>query len=525
MVQTPAVEWSMLWPVLILALGGILLVTLSSIVPRARNRGVPAAFTAVTAALAFAFLPSVSNRLDDIPGGRATVVAGALAVDNFTIFVTGVVCISLFLVALVLDDYLRREGLDGPDWYVLLMLSAAGAVLLASAEDLIVTFLGLEIMSIAVYVLAALHLRRGESQEAGFKYFILGALSSAIFLYGIALVYGATGSTSLSVIREAMAIPNERGLQATTDSSLILVAMALMLVGFGFKVSAVPFQVWTPDVYEGSPSPIVGFMASAVKVAGFAALARVFVDGFGLLGDDWRPVLGAMAVVTVLLGSLMALVQTNVKRMLAYSSISHAGYMLIAVHAAGDRSTETSLLGTEALLFYMLAYTLLVVGTFAVVSVAGGTGDDDHSLESYRGLAQRRPVLSGALVLLLLGQAGVPFTAGFMAKLKVIMAAVLDEQYFIAGVAMIGSAIGAFLYLRIIVSVFLDTEHDGLDAEEDEGTLDGSYPAPMPVPARRVAPATMIAIGVSAAATVVLGVFPDVVRTMIDEGAQALGRF
>ncbi len=524
MVLMPSVEWSLLWPVVVMSLGGVLLVTLTSLVPAARHRGIPAGFTAATAVIAFAFLPSMWNRLDDLPGGRATIVAGALSVDGFTIFVAGVICLSVFLVALVLDDYLRREGLDGPEWYVLLMLSAAGALILSSAEDLIVTFLGLEIMSIAVYVLAALHLRRVESQEAGFKYFVLGALSSAIFLYGIALLYGATGSTSLAQIGGAMSITNDRGLTATQDSSLLLIAIAFLLVGFGFKVSAVPFQVWTPDVYEGSPSPIVGFMASAVKVAGFAALARVFVGALGSVAADWRPVVGAMAVVSVVLGALAAVVQTNVKRMLAFSSISHAGFMLIAVHAAGDpKSGETSLLGGQALLFYMLAYTILISGSFAVVTIAGGSGDADHSLESYRGLAHRRPLLASALVVFLLGQAGVPFTAGFFAKFRVIVAAVRGGQYFIASAAMVGAVIGAFLYLRIIVAVFMDAETAD-DVDPDRETLDGDEAVASTTVStpRRIAPATAVAIGLAVAGTVLLGVYPDVIRTVLTGGAEAL---
>ncbi|MDA3037982.1 MAG: NADH-quinone oxidoreductase subunit N [Actinomycetota bacterium] len=520
MLQTPSIEWSLLWPVVILALGGALLITFTSLFPQARTRSIPAGVTAVLAVGAMATLPSMWSRLDELPGRRATVVAGALAIDSFTIFVTAVICLSVFLAALLLDDYLQREGLDGPEWYVLLLLSAAGAVILASAEDLIVTFVGLEVMSIAVYVLAALHLRRSESQEAGFKYFILGALSSAIFLYGIALAYGATGSTSLSAMRDALTMTNERGLTPSQDSSMILVAMALMLVGFGFKVSAVPFQVWTPDVYEGSPTPVVAFMASAVKVAGFAALARVFIVAFGHLADDWRPVLGAMAVVSVVVGSFLAVVQTNVKRMLAFSSISHAGFMLIGVHAGGSGSAETSMLGIRALLFYMIAYTLLVAGTFAVATVAGGTGDNDHSLDDYRGLAHERPVLAAALVLFLLGQAGVPFTAGFFAKFGVIVAAVRGEEYVIAGAAMVGAVVGAFLYLRIIVSVFLDTESDADDEmDEDPDPAGGSVARPV---LRRVAPATTVAIAVAVLGTLALGVFPDLLRTALDEGAQAL---
>ncbi len=528
-VVVPGIEWSYLWPLIVLSIGAVLLITITSLVPATRRQGFPAAFTAATAIIAFAFLPWMSNRLDDI-GGRVLVVDGAMAVDGFTIFVTGVICIAVLLVALLLDDYLRREGLDGPEWYVLMLLSASGGVLLASAEDLILTFVGLEILSIAVYVLAALHLRRSESQEAGFKYFVLGALSSAIFLYGIAMVYGATGSTSLTGINEAIMSVNDAGLSPLRESSMILLGMALLLVGFGFKVSAVPFHVWTPDVYQGAPTPVVAFMASAVKVAGFAGMVRVFVVGFGDLGDDWRPLLAAMAIFTLLVGAFLAVVQTNIKRTLAYSSITHAGFLLVGVHAAGSDSVSTSLLGSKAVLFYMISYTVMIVGTFGVITVVGGRGDGNHTLDAYRGLSRRQPLLAALMAVLLLAQAGIPFTSGFFAKFRVIAAAAEGGQYGLAAAAMVAAVIAAYLYLRVIVAMYLADDVPVTGAASADHADDDHAGGDVAVPAAgaatgseiRVPPSVLVALVLAVAATLVLGIVPGVIDGALSDGATAL---
>ena len=351
------------------------------------------------------------------------------------------------LVALLANDYLRREGLDGPEFYVLIMLSASGGIIMASANDLIVMFLGLEIVSLAAYVLASMHSRRIESQEAGMKYFVLGSLSSAIFLYGIALTYGATGSTNLVDIKEFVATT------VIVDDALLLAGFALLLVGFGFKVAAAPFHSWTPDVYQGSPTPVAAFMASAVKTAAFAGLLRVFYVTFGDYRTDWQPIVYALAIATLFVGSFLAIVQTDVKRMLAYSSISHAGYLLVGVQAATPD-------GTAAVLFYLAAYSFMVVGSFAVITLVAGTGDSRTSLDDLKGLSRTRPVLAIALTVFLLGQAGVPLTSGFFAKFYIIESAVDARSFPLAIVAMLAAVVAAFLYLRIMVSVWLDGDED-----------------------------------------------------------------
>jgi NADH-quinone oxidoreductase subunit N len=511
-VQTPEVPWSLLWPFLLTAVGAVILVTITSLVPQVRERSFPAFYTAAMAVGSGVSLYWIWNRVTDA-GGRIVVLDGAMSIDYFTLFVAAIISVSVFFSALFLDDYLRREGLDGPEWYVLVLLSASGGLMMAAAEDLIVTFLGLEILSIAVYVLAALHLRRSESQEAGFKYFVLGALSSAFFLYGIAMIYGATGSTRLSEIGAALTLVNDRGLVPVEDSSLLLAGMALLLVGFGFKVSAAPFHFWTPDVYEGAPTPIVGFMASAVKVAGFAGFARVFLSAFAQVGADWRPVVGAMALLSIVVGSFLAIRQDNVKRMLAYSSISHAGFILIGLYAAGSPDGAVAVLGSRSVLFYLFAYTVMVGGTFGVATLVGQRGDGAHSLTDYAGLSARKPVLAALLVVLLFAQAGIPFTSGFWAKFGVIEAAVRGESYVLAGAAMVAAVVGAYLYLKVIVSMFLTSAET-----DDEGVVVNSGGSIV------LAPAATVAIVAAVFATVLWGVAPDLGGDLLRSAATTFGR-
>ncbi len=497
--QTPEIIWSAIAPNLILMLGGVLLLTVVSLVRGRLPRWFHSAWTVVVAVLAFAAIVPLWQRVQE--DGASTVMAGAVGLDGFSLFVTGVICISVALGALLLDGYLRREGLEGPEWYVLIMLSASGGVTMASANDLIVLFVGLEILSVAAYVLASMHARRSSSQEAGLKYFVLGAFASAFLLYGIALTYGATGSTNLVKIQTFLSDV------VITQNGLLLAGMAFMLVGFGFKVGAVPFQSWVPDVYQGSPSPISGFMASAIKAAGFAGLLRVFVVTLGpTYSADWGPMVYALAVLSLLFGSLLALVQTNVKRMLAYSSISHAGFILVAVEAASDQ-------GTAAALFYLLAYTFMVVGSFGVVTVLGRGGDGLHNLVDYKGLAAKRPGIALLFTVFLLAQAGVPFTGGFLAKFYVINAAVDQGQYVLAVIAMVSAVIGAFLYLRIIVAMYFDgNEYGGAEAE-----LAGP-PVRMPAGAA-------IALGLAVLGTLWLGIMPDAATDVAGEAVAQLVAF
>jgi NADH-quinone oxidoreductase subunit N len=487
-IEGPSVAWWGLVPLIVLAAGAVVLLTISSLV-KPLPRWFHALWTVAVAIAAFVTTIPPWTRVHH--HGAISTLSGLYGVDGFSLFITALLAAAVAIAALLSLDYSAREGIEGPELYVLLLLSAAGGVVMAGANDLIVLFLGLETLSIAVYVLAALNLRRARSQEAGMKYFVLGAFSSAFFLYGIAMVYGATGSTNLATIKTFLA---ETSL---TDDTMLLAGFALLLVGLGFKVAAVPFHSWTPDVYQGAPSPVVAFMASGVKAAGFAGLLRVFVVGFGQYASQWQPAVYALAVASLLVGAVLAVVQRDVKRMLAYSSISHAGFVLVAVQAASAD-------GTAAALFYLGAYTFMVAGSFGVVTVVGAKSAGDHSIDTYRGLGSRRPALALAFTVLLLAQAGVPFTTGFFAKFAVIEAAVDARSFWLAIVAMVSAVIAAFLYLRIVVSMYV------LDAEDD-----GS-------PAVRVAPAAAIALAVTVLVTLGFGILPDTAVNLAKDAVPVL---
>ena len=447
-VVTPDVDFQVLLPMLFLGVAGLLILTMTSI-----RKDLPGWFITgwtVTAAL----LSAISglflwNRLGD--EGASSTIATSVGFDGFSVFLSIVIALSVAMAALLVHTYVEREELDGVEIHVLLLLSGSGGMIMSFANDLIVFFLGLETLSLAVYVLAALHRRRYTSQEAGMKYFVLGAFSSTFFLYGIALIYGATGSTNLVTINAFLrsAIVLEDG--------LLLGGIALLIVGLVFKVGAAPFHSWTPDVYDGSPTPVVAYMASGVKVAGFAGLLRIMSVTFEPLVDDWRLAIEVIAALTLVIGSVSAIVQTNVKRMLAYSSISHAGFILLGVLAASER-------GTAAALFYVATYTFLVAGTFGTLSIIADKGDEDFGFEVFHGLARRRPVLGFAMMIFLLAQAGVPLTSGFFAKFEVIAAAVDAESYWVAIVAMLAAVVGAYLYIRVLIAMFLTEPVD--DAEK-----------------------------------------------------------
>ena len=438
-IHVPHINYLSILPVLIMMGGAVLLMGASSLLRKVFGVGVG---TWGAVAVSVASLVAAIVQWHDVTTHGATVtIAGAIAYDGFSVFIQIVVSITVLLTALIGDGYLRREGVGGAEFHVLAMLSASGAMLMGSANDLIVVFLGLEILSIALYVLAAFNHKRAESGEAALKYFVLGAFSSAIFVYGIALAYGATGTTNLPQIASYLTK------NVVASNGVLLAGMALLLVGFGFKIAAVPFHMWSPDVYQGSPSPVTGFMAAVAKAGAFAALLRVFVSSFGVVRTDWQPIVWGLAILSLVVGAVLALVQRDVKRMMAYSSINHAGFILLGVQAADTR-------GVSASLYYLFTYMFMVIGSFAVITVIGRVGDTGHQLSDYRGLARRQPILAGAFAIFLLAQAGVPFTTGFLAKFQVVAASVDVHSYALAVVAMVSAAVAAFFYLRVGIMMY-----------------------------------------------------------------------
>jgi NADH-quinone oxidoreductase subunit N len=479
----PEVGWFALSPMLTLLGGTLVLMLAGALTPR-WPKGLYA-FATATIAGAAAVLAMV--QWDDITdNGPTTLVGGVIAFDTFSMFMTITICIGVILVAMLSDEYLRDTPNEGPEVYALYMVAAIGGIVMSSANDLIVLFLGLETLSLALYVLASSNRRSGESAESGIKYFVLGGFSSAFFLYGIALVYGATGTTNISEMVAALGA----NVDPFGNESLALAGIALLVVGLGFKVAAVPFHVWAPDVYQGAPSPVTSFMASVGKAAAFAAMLRVLVIALPFYRDDWRPIIWALAVLTLVVGSFLAVVQTNVKRMLAYSSISHAGFVLVGVEAAAHGAGEADPgPGMPSVVLYLILYSVLVIGSFAVVTVVARGSEGDTSLDAFTGLARRRPVLALAFTVFLLAQAGVPFTSGFIAKFGVIQAAVEVDSYAIAVIAMVTAVVAAFLYLRIMVTMWVSSPDDGADV--------------LPVPF-----SAGVAIAVAVAFTLVVGIVP-----------------
>ena len=490
---SPEVEWFHLSPIIALVAGALFLLVVGALTPT-WPRGLYGIVTAATAATAGILAWFQWQDIGD--DGPATLVQRAIAFDQLSQFLTITICVATLLVALITADELHRTGHDGPEIYAMFLVAAAGGVVMASANDLILLFLGLETLSLALYVLAASDRNRSASQESGIKYFVLGGFASAFFLYGIALVYGGTGSTNIGEIIDSF----QSSVLIDGDSPLVLAGIALLIVGLGFKVAAVPFHVWTPDVYQGSPTNVTAFMASVGKAAAFAAMLRVLVIALPVNRDDWRPAIWILALLSLVVGSILAVVQTDVKRMLAYSSISHAGFILVGVEAAGHRAGERSALGDgmPSVVTYLLLYSVLTIGSFAVVTLVARSNGGDTSLDGFKGLATRRPTLALAFTVFLLAQAGVPLTSGFVAKWGVIQAAVEEESYAIAIIAMVAAVIAAFLYLRIMVSMWLEA---GADSTEREA---------IPV-------ATGIAVFGAAGFTLLIGVWPG---WLLDAAAQ-----
>ncbi|HEY1303362.1 MAG TPA: NADH-quinone oxidoreductase subunit N [Vicinamibacterales bacterium] len=371
-----------------------------------------------------------------------------IAADNFGLFVALVLCVVGILTVMFSSQVIHRDNLPAGEYYALVLFAIAGMMMMAMATDLLVIFIALEILSLSVYVLTGIRRDSLAGTEAAFKYFLLGAFSSAFFLYGIAFTYGVTGSTRLSAVGPYLSA------QSMTGNPMILIALGLLLVGFAFKISAVPFHMWTPDAYEGAPAIVTGFMSTGVKAAAFAAFARVFLSSFepfrleSPAGPGWANVVAAIAILTMVLGTVVGVAQSSLKRMLAYSSIAHGGYLLVGLVAANQ-------VGKAAILFYLLVYSVTNLAAFGVIAMLGARDKANDSLRDYAGLWHSHPALAALMTVSLLSLGGLPPTAGFIGKWYIFSAAVSAGYYTLAIIGVLTSVVSVFFYLRVVVMMYM----------------------------------------------------------------------
>jgi NADH-quinone oxidoreductase subunit N len=409
--------------------------------PGSRTKLAAAAFLALAGAAALAAMAA---------GDPGPAFSNLLVVDGFSTFFRILVCLAGMLVVLISTNYLRQENHDSGEYYALILYSIAGQCLMAASNELIMLFIGLECSSIASYVLAGYLRDDKRNNEAALKYFLLGSFASAFFLYGVAWLWGATGTTSLSEVRRLILDP-----ASGVSQTMVAAAAGMLLVGLAFKVSAAPFQMWAPDVYQGAPAPVAAFLSVGPKAAAFAMFLRILMTAFAPMRERWEPVLWAVALATMVIGNFAALHQTNVKRLLAYSSIAHAGYVLVALTAMSDT-------GAAAAMFYLAAYAFMNLGAFAVVTHVAGRGERHVELADLAGLSRRSPAMAAVLSIFLLSLTGVPLTAGFFGKFYIFKAALDAHLVWLAVLGLLNSAVAAYYYLRIIVMMYMHEPSAGL---------------------------------------------------------------
>jgi NADH-quinone oxidoreductase subunit N len=433
----PPLNFSVILPLLVLTIWACLLLLVDLFVKR---KG----FTAFLAALGL--LVALFFTLVQIGQEPDTSFNNMVVLDGFSTFVNTLLLLSGLLGVALAYGYVKRTGIERGEYYTLLLFSVAGMMLMAQASDLIIVFLALEMLSIPLYVLAAFARPKADSEEAGLKYFLLGAFSTGFVVYGIALVFGATGWTSLSKIVESIS-------SGTASLPLLTIGSALILVGLGFKVAAVPFHMWTPDVYQGAPSAVTAFMAAGAKIAGFAALLRVFALAFPSLASDLTPVLAVISALTMIVGNVLAIAQTNIKRLLAYSSIAHAGYILMAFVPYGQQNVVAT--SIAAGLFYLASYALTNFGAWAVVIALEKAEGKGLEIAEYGGLGRKYPALAAAMTVFMLSLTGIPPTLGFVGKFYLFRAAIAGQFYLLAVIGVLTSLISAYYYLRVVVTMYM----------------------------------------------------------------------
>lgn len=426
-------------------------------------------------------------------GGPTGAYNDVIRADGFSIFFHLVILAAAALCILGSIDYLQDENIQKGEYYALVLFATAGMGILAGANELVTAFIGLELSSISSYILAGFRRRAMKSNEASLKYFMLGSFATAFFLYGIAMAYGATGTTKISLIGDALSGAVSGG---QNIPSLAVLGLAMMFVGLGFKVVAAPFQIYGPDVYEGSPTPVTALLASAPKTATFAIMLRIFYVGFGAAQPYWSWAIWGCAILTMLVGNFGALVQTNVKRMLAYSSIAHAGYILVAFAASSEA-------GITAVLFYLAAYALMKIGAFLVVTHLGQQDERHLDIKDYAGLGIRQPILAAVFTLFLLALLGLPATGGFVGKFFAFQSALDSHYVWLVIIAAINSIVGAYYYLRVVIAMYFWEP--------------SSEYTPTKVP-----PALVFALVLAAAGTLYLGILPGRVLDFAHSAAQSL---
>src|ERR1700674_4225060 len=439
----------------------------------------------------FAMVGAAAGTLSTYFGQMGSGFFGLIQFDTYSLFFHWLVGLVAFLVILASDSYLERENLAPAEFYALILFATAGMGVLASAQELLTAFIGLGMSSISSYILAGYRRDSLKSTGSGIKYFLLGSFATAFFLYGIALVYGSSGTTMLT----------RMGSEELVHSALFELGLAMILIGLGFKVAAAPFQVWTPDVYEGAPTPVTALFSAGPKAAAFALLLRIFAT-VPAATHCWFWAFWALAALTMFAGNLGALVQTNVKRLLAYSSIAHAGYILVAFAAVTSMARGGSAEAAPAyaaVLFYLLSYALVKLGAFTIVSQLGGAGEKNLSLDDYAGLSQRQPWVAAALSLYLLSLLGLPVTAGFFGKFYIFKAAVNSHLLWLAVLMAINSVIGAYYYLRVIVLMYMG-----------EPSAEAAAAAPVGFPIT-----VNVVLAVTAIGTILFGLMPNPVINFI----------
>jgi len=469
-------------PFLVVTIGGIALLLI--------DLGLKATQKSAVAWLSIAVLVLAgATALSQMDRPPVDALYGMVRADGYVFFLDVLLATIGALAVLLAIRYNEARDIWRGEFYVLLLFSISGMMLMGRALNLLVLFVAVELLSIPLYVLCGIARPRLESEESAMKYFLMGAFASGFLVYGIALVYGATGSTSLAVLLERLNGAGEY------DPALLFAGAALILAGLGFKVAAAPFHMWTPDVYEGAPTAVTAFMATATKVAGFAGVLRVFMFGFEPLLSTWQPVVAGLAALTMVIGNVAALVQSNVKRMLAYSSIAHAGYVLVGV-AAGDSA------GAGSVLFYLAVYAFITLAAFAVLIAVGSGREEDQTFDAYAGLGRRKPVLGIIMAIAMFSLIGIPPSAGFMGKYLLFSAAITAGLTWLAVLGVLTSVVSAYFYLRLVMTMFM----------REPGAAD------MPIPGN--APRALAA-AISVAAVFVFGLLPAPLLNMINAGVQS----